>query len=146
MYTLTETEGRRLVEGIRAAYAIPFIHDVTDFVWEAIFSYTKGIPITDPLTTIRSKLLYDVTDRTSGVGWSLKALQTPIRLHSYFELVIQRADIFKKGVNLGFGSLSPDSPPQILGKALLKHWYEKVERDAIIQNINEKRISILLKI
>lgn len=145
MYSLNEIEKQRLIEGIRAAYAIPFINDITDFIWEAIFSYARSIPIVDPVTNIRRKLLYDVVDEHRGIGWSAKAIQKILNPPTTFELVIQRADIFKKSANLGFESLNTDSPPQILGAALLKHWYRKVRGDAINQKVTEKRICILLK-
>lgn len=145
MYKLTEIEQQRLLDGIQAAYAIPFIHDITDFIWEAVFSYAKGIPIIDPLENTRKKLLYDVVDKPSSIGWSAKAIQKSLNLPTVFEIVIQRADIFKKAIDLGFEPLNIDSSPQILGRALLKHWYRKVQKDADIQGVEEKRICILLK-
>jgi hypothetical protein len=60
-------------------------------------------------------------------------------------LVIQRADVFKKRVALGFPSLTKSSPPDLIGQALLKHWQEKVEEDALIQKVNDKRVCILIK-
>lgn len=145
MYKLTQDEEVRLLQGIQAVYAIPFIHDITDFIWEAVFSYAKGIPIVDPLQNTRKKLLYDVVDESSQIGWSAKAIQKSLNLATTFELVIQRADIFKKGTLLGFGALDINSPPQRLGDALLHHWYQKVKGDAVIQNVFDKRICILLK-
>lgn len=145
MYELTEIEKQRLLDGIQAAYAIPFIHDITDFIWEAVFSYTKGIPIVDPLKNTRKKLLYDVVDKSRRTGWSAKAIQKSLNLPTTFELVIQRADIFKKSSELGYRSLSVDSSPQVLGQALLKHWYKKVQEDAEKQGVEEKRTCILLK-
>ncbi len=146
MYHLTDAEKRRLVEAIRAIYAIPFIDDVEDYIWESIFAYVKNIRPVDPLTNIRSKRLFDVVDRERRVGWSIKAAQRTIILPCEFEVVIQRADIFKKANALGFSALSLDSPPDQLGIALLRHWYnEKVERDAEFQGVEDKRICILLK-
>lgn len=146
MYSLDDEEKKRLTEGIRAAFAVSFIDDVEDFIWEAIFAYTKGIEITDPLTHIRSKRLFDVVDKERKIGWSVKAVQRTIYLPCNYEVVIQRADIFKKANHLGFGPLSFDSPTEELGAALLKHWYiEKVNRDAQIQDVEDRRVSILLK-
>ncbi|MCL4871516.1 MAG: hypothetical protein KJ063_21360 [Anaerolineae bacterium] len=145
MYKLTPEEEIRLLQGIQAIYAIPFIHDITDFIWEALFSYTKSIPIVDPLTTSRKKLLYDVVDESSKIGWSIKAIQKSLNLPTTFELVIQRADIFKKSTVLGFEQLDINSHPQRLGEALLQHWYSKVVSDAITQNVLDKRVCILLK-
>ena len=59
--------------------------------------------------------------------------------------MIQRADIFKKSRALGFEPLNINSLPQLLGEALLKHWYDKVFSDSKVQNVQEKRIGILLK-
>lgn len=117
-----------------------------DYIWESIFAYVKNIPLVDPLTNIRSKRLFDVVDKDRKIGWSIKAAQRAINLPCEFEVVIQRADIFKKANMLGFESLSIHSPTEQLGAALLRHWYdEKVERDAKFQEIEDKRICILLK-
>lgn len=62
-----------------------------------------------------------------------------------FELVIQRADIFKKAKDLGFESLDINSDTQLLGNALLEHWRQKVEDDATFQKVKSKRIFVLLK-
>ncbi|GAB4415199.1 MAG: hypothetical protein Fur0044_10230 [Anaerolineae bacterium] len=102
MYSLNDEEKKRLAEGIRAAFAIPFIDDVEDFIWEAIFAYAKGIETTDPLKNIRSKRLFDVIDKERKIGWSVKAVQRAIYLPCDHEVVIQRADIFKKAIRLGF--------------------------------------------
>ena len=146
MYDLTNNQKKRLIEGIRAAWAIPFIDDIEDFIWEAIFAYVKDIPIIDPLTNVRSKHLFDVISERQKIGWSIKAVQHAINLPCEFEVVIQRADIFKKAEQLGFDSLTLDSPTEQLGSALLKHWYdEKVSKDAQFQGIEDKRLCILLK-
>lgn len=145
-YLLSKEEKKRLKDGIRAAFAIPFVDDVEDFIWEAIFSYAKGIPLSDPLTTTRKKLLFDIVDPTSSIGWSAKTILWQIRARCEFELVIQRADVFKKSRELGFGQLSKNSPPHVIGQALLKHWYEKkVSADSAIQNVKDMRVCILLK-
>lgn len=147
MYTLTDIEIERLKNGIQAVFTIPFIDDIEDFVWEAIFSYVKDIPIIDPLMHIRRKNLFDVVDLKQSIGWSAKAVQRPnIKIPDIFEVVIQRADIFKKSKELGFDELTMDSYPEDLGQAILKHWYEmKVFKDAIKQGVEDKRICILLK-
>lgn len=146
MYHLTNEEKKRLVEAIRAIYTIPFVDDVEDYIWEAIFAYSKGIPSVDPLTNIRSKRLFDVVDEERKIGWSIKAAQRAITLPCEFEVVIQRADIFKKAEMLGFDVLSINSPTEQLGAALLKHWYEnKVQQDARDQGVEDKRVCILLK-
>ncbi|WP_420631746.1 hypothetical protein [Candidatus Leptofilum sp.] len=147
MYQLRSEEQVRLLEGIRAAYAIPFIDDITSFIWEAIFSYVKDVPIVDPLKNTRSKLLYDVVDQNNHIGWSAKALQKTKSLAApiEFELVIQRADIFKKAQMLGFDQLSVNSPSSLLGQALTRHWHLKINEDAVTQNINSKRVCVLIK-
>jgi len=146
MYSQTEKEIERLKNGIVAAFATPFVDDLEDYVWEAIFSYMKDIPLIDTLTNTRRKLLFDVIDKENAIGWSAKALRTTVNPLSEFELVIQRADIFKKAVALGFDALNLASPTDQLGKALLKHWYEgKVYPDAKNQHVVDKRVCILLK-
>ncbi len=147
MYNLSNEEKKRLMAGIQAVFAIPFIDDVEDFIWEAIFAYAKGIPLIDPLTNIRSKRLFDVVDNEQKIGWSIKAAQVPrIRLPYEHEVVIQRADIFKKANQLGFDALHLDSSTEELGAALLRHWYaEKVKKDAKYQEVEDKRVCILLK-
>jgi len=65
MYYLTDEEESRLQAGLQTAFAIPFIDDVEDFVWEAIFAYAKNIPLPDPLFNTRYKTLFDVVDPIS---------------------------------------------------------------------------------
>ncbi|MDM8527274.1 hypothetical protein QUF58_03590 [Anaerolineales bacterium HSG24] len=147
MHNLNDEEKTRLKSGIRAAFAIPFIDDVEDFIWEAIFAYAKNIPLLDPLTSTRSKRLFDVVDHQNKIGWSIKSAQTSkIHLPYEHEVVIQRADIFKKANQLGFDMLNINSPTTELGTALLRHWYiEKVNKDAMHQDVIDKRVCILLK-
>lgn len=146
MNKLSELEKNRLVKGIKVAYSIPFIDDIEDFIWEAIFAYVRNIPLVDPLLETREKKLFDIVDKNRKIGWSAKALQTNVRPGGDFELVIQRADIFKKAKILGFPPLSIDSPPELLGKALLKHWQdEKIKKDMLLQGVNDPRVCILLK-
>lgn len=142
---LTEEQQKRLENGLHAAFAVPFIDDVEDFVWEVIFSYALGIDVVDPFTNIRSKKLFDVIEKKTRTGWSCKALQWRVAERVEFELVIQRADIFKKCKSLGFDELSIDSPEADLGAALLKHWHDKIEADAKTQGADNMRISVLLK-
>ena len=149
MYYLNDKEKQRLVEAIRAVYTIPFVDDIEDYIWEAIFTYAKNIPSVDPLLHTRSKHLFDVVDQKSKTGWSIKAIQVSqgaITLPRKFDVVIQRADIFKKAEELGFDALSTKSPTEELGAALLKNWYKKkVQQDAEAQGVAEKRVCILLK-
>jgi len=146
MYYLSNEEKKRLKDAIRAVFAIPFVDDVEDYIWEAIFSYVKGIEFVDPLTNTRSKQLFDVVDANRKIGWSIKAAQKVVNLPCDYEVVIQRADIFKKANKLGFNKLSLATSPQTLGAALLKHWYdEKVKKDTEAQGVTEKRVCILLK-
>ena len=145
MYPLTSCEIKKLKKALRAVYTIPFIDDVEDFIWEAIFCYVKDIPLTDPLTNIRKKRLFDIVDSSASIGWSAKALQKEVRPHCKFELVIQRADIFTKSQELGFNSLSVASPTRDLGLALWRHWYGKVDGDAKEQSVTDKSVCILVK-
>jgi hypothetical protein len=90
--------------------------------------------------------LFDLVDPAKKIGWSAKALQLRISPGVEFELVIQRADIFKKAEALGFPPLSTASPPSQLGAALLKHWDDwKVARDMLAQGVSDPRVCILLK-
>lgn len=146
MNELSIEELKRLESGIIVAYSIPFIDDIEDFIWEAIFAHVRSIPIIDPLTETRVKKLFDLVDNKNRIGWSAKALQTNVRLGGNFEVVIQRSDIFKKSSELGFKSLSVDSAPAILGKALMRHWIDhKIKRDMIDQGVDDARVCILLK-
>lgn len=144
-YSLNELEKARLIQGVQAALAIPLIDSLEDFIWESLFCYTKQIPIVDPLFDTRKKWLFDIVDAKTQVGWSAKALQLRIKEEVEFEVVIQRADIFKKNEVLGFPNLTINSDEQLIGAALLKHWHLKIEEDAIKQNVQQKRVSILLK-
>lgn len=144
-YNLTPENEQRLVKGLEAAISVPIIDSIEDFVWESIFCYMKNIPYIDPFSNIRSKKLYDVTDPANHVGWSAKALQWTLTPGGEFEIVIQRADVFKKAEQLGFPELNLNSDPNIIGAALLKHWQNKINGDAVAQNIKDKRICILLK-
>lgn len=146
MYRLSQQEKNRLTKAISAVLSVPFVDDIEDYIWEAVFSYMKGLPLVDPLTSIRSKRLFDVVDQKNKIGWSAKAHQRTVNPEVEFELVIQRADIVKKGAALGFKNLNRNSSPAILGRALLKHWFaEKVNKDAEYQGVNDKRICALLK-
>lgn len=146
-YFLTNSQLDRMEKGLKAAIVIPFIDDIEDYIVEAILEYAKEIDGIDPFTNIRSKRLYDVVDAKTKIGYSVKSLKWAFKVgsESEFELVIQRADIFKKAVALGFDHLDINTDPQILGAALLKHWKIKVEEDAVFQEVNDKRIFVLLK-
>lgn len=144
-YKLAEVEKQRLRNGVRAALSIPLIDSLEDFIWEGIFCYTRQLNFVDPLAGIRSKRLFDVVDNKKKIGWSAKALQWNIKEGGKFELVIQRADVFKKKIALGFPSLNISSPVNQIGAALLKHWQDKVTEDAVIQKVLDKRVCILIK-
>lgn len=148
MYYLSEEEIQRLKAGLQAAFSIPFIDDVEDYVWEAVFAYCKNIPLVDPLFNTRTKQLFDIFDSrnpTGNIGWSAKTLLWNLTPGCEFELVIQRADIFDKARKLGFDFLNVDSEPKNLGAALLRHWYGKVDADAKKQQVIGRRVAILLK-
>lgn len=146
-YFLTAPQLKRIEKGLKAAISIPFIDDIEDYIVEAILEYTKEINGIDPFTNTRSKRLYDVVDTKLKIGYSVKSLKWAFHVgtESEFELVIQRADIFKKATALGFDHLDINSDPQTLGAALLKHWRTKVEEDAIFQDVDDKRVFVLLK-
>ncbi len=146
-YFLTKQQLMRMEKGLKATIAIPFIDDIEDYTVEAILEYAKEINGIDPFINTRSKRLYDVVDTKSKIGYSVKSLKWAfhVGIESEFELVIQRADIFKKATVLGFEHLDINSDPQKLGAALLEHWRIKVEEDAIAQEVKDKRVFVLLK-
>ena len=66
--------------------------------------------------------------------------------NSQFEFVIQRADIFTKAASLGFSNgLSIHSDPRDLGRALVRHWNQKLLGDALLQKVTDPRFAILIK-
>lgn len=144
-YFLTDSELKRMKDGLITTIGIPFIDDIEDYIVEAIWEYAKDIDGIDPLYNIRSKKLYDVVDTKTRKGWSVKSIQWPFYEGCEFELVIQRAAVYKKAEALGFEPLNSDSDPNRIGAALLKHWAIKVEEDAIAQGVDSRRVMILLK-
>jgi hypothetical protein len=144
LYKLSATEKTRLKRAVRAALSVPFIAGMEGYVWEAIFHYVKGLPLPDPHTNKRMKALFDAVDADTHVGWSLKAVQKSPESSS-LDLVIQRADIFKKRKLLGFPKLSLKSPTEELGRALLTHWNAKIDVDQKLQGVDLPRIAILIK-
>ena len=144
-FELTNIQKDKLIKGIKAAMSIPFIDSLEDFIWEGIFCYAKNLSLPDPMQQIRSKRLFDIVDDTNKIGWSAKAVQWSIKQKGEFELVIQRADIFKKCVQLGMPNLNIHSDTNDIGKALRLHWTNKVLTDASIQNVEDKRVCILIK-
>ena len=144
-YFLSNEELKRMRDGLRATIAIPFIDDIEDYIVEALWEYTKKIDGIDPLFNIRSKKLYDVVDNKTHIGWSIKSLQWSFYEECEFELVIQRAAVYKKAAELGFKSLDSNSDPNKIGAALLEHWRKKVDEDALAQNVQDRRIMVLLK-
>lgn len=141
IFRLSEKENLLLKKGLQAAMATFFVDGVEDFIWEAIFSYAKGLKVTDPLSETRAKLLFDVVDSANNIGWSAKTgLTTSFSAGHEVEVVIQRADILGKN-----STLSKNTPPPVLGKTILEHWYSKVKNDAITQGVSDKRVCILLK-
>jgi hypothetical protein len=144
-YSLRNDEKERFHKALVSAIAVPFIDDIEDYVVESIWAYTKNISNVDPFFNTRSKRLFDITDSTKGIGWSVKSLQWEFQPGCEFELVIQRAAVYKKADELGFSGLSPDSDPNVIGAALLEHWKQKIETDAVAQSVRDKRIMVLLK-
>lgn len=144
-YFLDTNELKRMEYGLKVAMSIPFIDDIEDYIVEAIWEYAKNIDGIDPLYNIRSKKLYDVVDTKTKRGWSVKSIQWAFREECEFELVIQRAAVYKKAEALGFEPLDSNSDPNRIGVALLKHWNNKVNEDAISQGVDDRRIMILLK-
>jgi hypothetical protein len=144
-YIQNNEELRKLENAVKVALSIPFIDSIEDYILEAIWEYAKDIDGVDPVYNTRSKKLYDVVDERTHIGWSVKSIQWPFSLDCTFELVIQRANVFKKATALGFDHLDKNSDPQDIGAALLKHWNDKVIDDAEAQNVHDRRMMILLK-
>ncbi|MEH2386937.1 MAG: hypothetical protein V7K14_14405 [Nostoc sp.] len=132
---LTDSEIERLSQAIIATIASPVIGSIEDYTWEAIFHYVKGIPLSDPALG-RSKLLYDAVDLVTKTGWSLKSLQlNSLNFTNPFLFVIQRADVIKKAVQLGFPGLTEQSLPNELGSAIIQHWNQKIILSQVAQGI-----------
>ncbi|WP_335167260.1 hypothetical protein [Nostoc sp.] len=142
---LTDNEIERLTQAIIATIASPVIGSIEDYTWEAIFHYVKHIPLSDPALG-RSKLLYDAVDLVTKTGWSLKSLQlNSLNIANPFFFVIQRADVIKKAVQLGFPGLTEQSLPNELGSAIIQHWNEKIILSQAAQSIVNSYEGILLK-
>lgn len=142
---LTEAQLKRLRSGIQACYAIPFIDDVEDFVFEALFHHAIGLQVPNQIDGEKTKLLFDVVDAKNSRGWSCKTLKWRIVAGNEFELVIQRADVFDKAEELGFSGLTRDSDPNEIGAAVLEHWNRKIHGDSLTQKVREARTVVLLK-
>jgi hypothetical protein len=142
---LKDDEIKKLRQAIIATVASPIIGSIEDYTWEAIFHYIKNIPLSDPALG-RSKLLYDAVDLVTKTGWSLKSLQlNRLKIGSSFFFVIQRADIIKKAVQLGYPGLTEQSSPDALGTAIIQHWNEKIIASQAAQSVVNSYESILLK-
>ena len=142
---LTDNEIERLTQAIIATIASPVIGSIEDYTWEAIFHYVKDIPLSDPALG-RSKLLYDAVDLVTKTGWSLKSLQlNSLNIANPFFFVIQRADVIKKAVQLGFPGLTEQSLPNELGSAIIQHWNEKIILNQAVQGVINSYEGILLK-
>ncbi|MEH1840397.1 MAG: hypothetical protein V7L20_16945 [Nostoc sp.] len=142
---LTDNEIERLSQAIIATIASPVIGSIEDYTWEAIFHYVKDIPLSDPALG-RSKLLYDAVDLVTKTGWSLKSLQlNSLNFTNPFLFVIQRADVIKKAVQLGFPGLTEQSLPNELGSAIIQHWNQKIILSQATQSVVNSYKGILLK-
>ena len=141
---LSLLEQQRLELGVAAALRVPFIAGVEGYVFESLFHFIKSLPLPNPHAVRRSKTLFDCVDASNRIGWSLKSIQKNPNTKG-FELVVQRADVLKKRVALGFPDLRVDSAPMQLGEAVLRHWNAKIEEDMERQGVREGRIAVLLK-
>lgn len=142
---LTSEEIERLRQAIIATIASPVVGSIEDYSWEAIFHYVKNLPLTDPALG-RSKFLHDAVDIKNRTGWSLKTLQlNSLAPGIPFLFVIQRADVVKKAVQLGFSGLTEKSSPADLGAAIIKHWNEKITMSRLVQGVKISYEGILLK-
>jgi hypothetical protein len=142
---LTDNEIEKLSQAIIATIASPVIGSIEDYTWEAIFHYVKDIPLSDPALG-RTKLLYDAVDLVTKTGWSLKSLQlNSLNFTNPFLFVIQRADVIKKAIQLGFPGLTEQSLPNELGSAIIQHWNEKIILSQAAQRVVNSYEGILLK-
>lgn len=140
IYKLSLAEKKKLQQTIQAALSVPFIAGIEGYVWESIFHFVKGLALPNPHSDKRKKLLFDAVDSKHKRGWSLKAVQKAPRVGMNFALVIQRADVLQKRVELGIADLTLDSPPTQLGHAILAHWNRKIVRDMQTQGITQPRV------
>ncbi len=140
IYKLSLAEKKKLQQTIQVALSVPFIAGIEGYVWESIFHFVKGLALPNPHSDKRKKLLFDAVDSKHKRGWSLKAVQKAPRVGMNFELVIQRADVLQKRVELGIADLTLDSPPTQLGHAILAHWNRKIVRDMQTQGITQPRV------
>jgi hypothetical protein len=125
---------------------IPVIDSLEDFIWEGVFCYAKGIQLVDPLFTVRSKELFDIVDPATKIGWSAKTILTNLSaLEPKALIVIQRANVMGKRVELGFPNLTLESKPAEIGAAIMKHWQMKIDADKTAQGVEDTRICILVK-
>lgn len=144
IHQLSLLEQQRLELGVTAALRVPFIAGVEGYAFESLFHFVKNLPLPNPHAVRRSKTLFDCVDASNRIGWSLKSVQKNPSTKG-FELVVQRADIFKKRIALGFPDIRVDSAPTQLGAAVLHHWNTKIEQDMQRQGVREGRIAVLLK-
>ena len=144
MCELSLLERERLQNSIAAALSVPFIAGVEGYVFEALFHFVKGLPLPNPHAAKRSKTLFDCVDASARIGWSLKSVQKNPATTS-FELVIQRADIIKKRIQLELPDLSLESTPEHLGLGILRHWNQKITADMERQGVRSARVAVLLK-
>lgn len=144
---MTSAESDRLQRAIAGCLVNPFVDDILDFNWEAVWHYCKGLPIPDPLASTRRKHLHDAIDATKGIGWSLKTQQIGCGIADCrsYAVVIARADVFGKAKSLGFRRLDRRSNPVDIGTAILKLWADKVATDRAAQGVRESRVATLLK-
>ncbi|MDE3109814.1 MAG: hypothetical protein KGL02_07730 [Acidobacteriota bacterium] len=146
-YQLGADENERLQRALAGCLVNPFVDDILDFNWEAIWHYAKGLRLPDPLSATREKKLHDAIDPRSKIGWSLKTQQIGSRIADCesYAVVIARADILGKAEALGFPDLSRESEPAELGDAVLKIWRTKVQSDRTFQRVRSSRVATLLK-
>lgn len=145
IYRPSTAEKKKLQQTIRIALSVPFIAGIEGYVWESVFHFIKGLPPPNPHSDKRKKLLFDAVDTKHKIGWSLKAVQKSPKVGMNFELVIQRADVLRKRVELGFSDLTLDSSTTQLGHAILAHWNRKIVGDMRTQGVAHPRIAILCK-
>jgi hypothetical protein len=127
------TEFKNLKSNIELALSMPFIGPIDGELWERVLADVKGAE------QFSSKKLFDLVDRSTKEGWSVKTIfGKPLR-GAIVSPIIARIRVFE------LYDLDLDSDPQVIGDSLIEFWNDKVKTHSKLQNVEDKFISILIK-
>lgn len=129
--TLPAEEYDRLVKLLTVHYAYPLPYPLAGAYFEEIFAASVNGQ-REP-----RKLLFDVLREQTG--WSLKTHQARKSRGDSFEVVIQRCDILKDK------SISLESPVEVLGEHILRHFNIFFNTSISRQEITDPRSAFLLR-